>query len=326
MSKKVYSWGHERRFNAYSNYFKKIFGERVQKVSIDAGFTCPNRDGFIAKGGCTYCNNNAFNPSYCKPEKTVSEQIKQGIEFHNVRYRKVTKYLAYFQAYSNTYTSPEVLKKVYREALEFPGVVGLVIGTRPDCVDDEKLDYLSKLAKKYYVIIEYGVESVYNSTLQRVNRGHTYEQSVEAIEKTARKGIRAGAHFIFGLPGESRKQMLDEAGIISCLPLDNVKFHQLQIVKDTAMFLEYKEHPERFEIFSWEEYLEFIVSFIERLNPAFVVERITGEAPPRYLTGPRWNMKRTDQILNLFEQKLEEMDTFQGRRRGEEAKGRGGDS
>ncbi len=314
MSKKVYNWGHERRFNTYPDYFRKIFGERVQKVSIDAGFTCPNRDGLIAKGGCTYCNNNAFNPSYCKSENTVSEQIKHGIEFHKVRYRKATKYLAYFQAYSNTYAPLEVLKKIYREALEFPGMVGLVIGTRPDCVDDEKLDYLSKLAEKYYVIIEYGVESVYNSTLQRVNRGHTYEQSVEAIERTARKGIRVGAHFIFGLPGESRKQMLDEAGIISGLPLNNVKFHQLQIVKDTAISLEYKEHPERFELFTLEEYLDFIVSFIERLNPEFVVERITGEAPPGYLTGPRWNMKRTDQILNFFEQKLEKMDTWQGRR------------
>lgn len=314
MSKKVYSWGDERRFNAYSNYFKKIFGERVQKVSIDAGFTCPNRDGLIATGGCTYCNNNAFNPSYCSPEKPVGHQIRQGIEFHKVRYRRATKYLAYFQAYSNTYAPLADLKKIYREALKFPEVVGLVIGTRPDCVDDEKLDYFSELAENHYIIIEYGIESCYNSTLERINRGHTYEQSVEAIEKTARKGIHVGAHLIFGLPGESRKQMLDEADIISGLPLDNVKFHQLQIIKDTAMSGEYREHPERFNLFTWKEYIEFIVNFVERLNPAFVVERITGEAPPGLLASPRWNLKRTDQILKFFEQKLEEMDIWQGRR------------
>ncbi|MCH7657534.1 MAG: TIGR01212 family radical SAM protein [Bacteroidetes bacterium] len=314
MSKKVYSWGDERRFNAYSNYFKKIFGERVQKVSIDAGFTCPNRDGLIATGGCTYCNNNAFNPSYCSPEKPVGHQIRQGIEFHKVRYRRATKYLAYFQAYSNTYAPLADLKKIYREALKFPEVVGLVIGTRPDCVDDEKLDYFSELAENHYIIIEYGIESCYNSTLERINRGHTYEQSVEAIEKTARKGIHVGAHLIFGLPGESRKQMLDEADIISGLPLDNIKFHQLQIIKDTAMSGEYREHPERFNLFTWKEYIEFIVNFVERLNPAFVVERITGEAPPGLLAGPQWNLKRTDQILKFFEQKLEEMDIWQGRR------------
>ncbi len=311
---RIYRWGYSRRFNAYANYFKEVFGERVQKVSIDAGFTCPNRDGTAGWGGCTFCNNDAFNPSYCTAEKSVRQQLEEGIKFHKTRYRRSSKYLAYFQAYSNTYASLDKLIEKYDEALNFPNVIGLVIGTRPDCIDKEKLDYFRKLAEKVYLIIEYGIESCYNKTLKRINRGHTFEQSVYAVKETAKRGIRTGAHLIFGLPGETRKEMLDEAGIISRLPLDNVKFHQLQIIKRTAMEREYKRAPGNFDLFSWEEYLEFLIKFLERLNPEFVVERFTGEAPPRFLAGPRWGLKRTDQILNLIEERLDEKDTWQGKR------------
>jgi len=314
MSSKIYSWGHERRFNAYSNYFKKEFGERVQKVSIDAGFTCPNRDGTLGYGGCSYCNNEAFNPSYCKASKPVAQQIKEGMDFHKKRYRRAKKYLAYFQAYSNTYSTLDNLKKIHDEALSIPGVIGLVIGTRPDCVDQEKLDYLSELSEKAFLLIEYGVESCYNKTLERVNRKHTFEQSEEAIIETANRNIKVGAHIIFGLPGETRKQMLDEAGILSRLPLHNVKFRQLQIIKGTEMAREYFEKPEIFNLFSWDEYLDFFIGFLERLNPEFVVERFTGEAPPELIVGPRWFMKRTDQILTLFEERLEELDSWQGKK------------
>ena len=313
MKEQVYVWGNARRLNTYSNYFKREFGERVQKVSIDAGFTCPNRDGTLATGGCTYCNNRAFNPSYCTPEKTVTQQILEGIAFHKKRYRRANKYLAYFQAYSNTYDSLEKLQELYNEALSVPGVAGLVIGTRPDCVDEEKLDYFSELAKKTFLTIEYGIESCYNKTLEKINRRHSFEQSVEAIEATSGRGIRTGGHLIFGLPGESREEMLNEAAILSHLSLQNVKFHQLQIIKETRMAAQYREDPGSFNFFTWEEYLDFMVSFLERLNPAFVVERITGEAPPRFLAGPRWGLKRTDQILNLFEEKLEEKNSWQGK-------------
>ncbi|MFP4019832.1 MAG: TIGR01212 family radical SAM protein, partial [Bacteroidales bacterium] len=206
-----YQWGDNRRFNTYSNYFKKIFGERVQKVTIDAGFTCPNRDGTKGWGGCTYCNNKAFNPSYCNPEKSVRQQIEEGIEFHRKRYRRADKYLAYFQAYSNTYASVEKLQEIYNQALEFPQIKGLVIGTRPDCIDDEKLNYFASLSRKYYIMIEYGIETVYNPTLERINRGHSVEDSILAIEKTAARGIKTGAHIIFGLPGEMKEDMLKEA-------------------------------------------------------------------------------------------------------------------
>jgi uncharacterized protein len=310
----IYPWGNERRFNAYSNYFRNLYGARVQKVSIDAGFSCPNRDGTKGLGGCTYCNNDAFNPSYCLPEKSVSQQIKEGIGFHKWRYNEAVSYLAYFQAYSNTYAPLDTLRKLYEEALSCEGVVGLIIGTRPDCIDEEKLAYLKELSQKCYLAIEYGIESCYNKTLLRINRGHSYEDAVWAIERTASLGINTGAHFIFGLPGETRTEMLNEAGIISKLPLKTIKFHQLQIIKGTTMEKEFIIHPEDFELFKWEEYLDFFISFLERLNPSFVVERFTGEAPPRFLTGEGWGKKRTDQIVNLIEKRLEELDTWQGRK------------
>ena len=308
-----YPWGHERRFNAYSNYFRNIYGARVQKVSIDAGFTCPNRDGAKGFGGCTYCNNDAFNPSYCKSVKSVSEQIGEGIKFHKWRYNEAVSYLAYFQAYSNTYAPLEKLKILYEEALNYPGVVGLIIGTRPDCIDDEKLEYIKELSERYYIAIEYGIESCHNKTLLRINRGHSFEDAVFTLEKTAALGINAGAHFIFGLPGETRDEMLNQVDIISRLPVKTLKFHQLQIIKGTPMEIEFKNNPGDFELFTWEEYLNFFISFLERLNPAIVVERFTGEAPPRFLTGEGWGKKRTDQIVNLIEKRLEELNTWQGR-------------
>jgi len=308
-----YPWGHDRRFNAYSNYFRNIYGARVQKVSIDAGFTCPNRDGTKGSGGCTYCNNDAFNPSYCNPSKSITQQIEEGINFHKWRYREAVSYLAYFQAYSNTYAPVDKLKKLYEEALDYPGVVGVIIGTRPDCIDEDKLDYLKELSLKCYLAIEYGIESCYNKTLARINRGHTFEDALKAVEKTAALGINTGAHFIFGLPGETREEMLSQAAIISALPLKTVKFHQLQIIKGTTMESEFINNPLDFELFTWDEYLEFFISFLEKLNPAFVVERFTGEAPPRFLTGEGWGKKRTDQLVNLIEKRLKELDTWQGR-------------
>ncbi|MDB4303811.1 TIGR01212 family radical SAM protein [Desulfosarcina sp.] len=313
MTDSKFVWGHNRRFNSYTEYFKKYFGERVQKVTVDAGFTCPNRDGLLARGGCTYCDNDAFNPSYCQPQKSVAQQIEEGIEFHKVRYRRAKKYLAYFQAFSNTYAPLEELKKTYDQALKIPGVTGLVIGTRPDCIDDEKLEYFSKLSEQYYIIIEYGIESCYNKTLEFINRGHTFEQSAEAIIKTARYGIKTGAHIIFGLPGESREEMMNEAKILSELPINNIKFHQLQIIKNTVMAKQYSNNPEIFNLFGLEEYIDFIIRFIEQLNPEFIIERFTGEVPPRFLAGPNWGLIRNDQVNIMIENKLAQLNTWQGK-------------
>ncbi len=309
----MYSWGHTRRFNAYANYFRKEFGERVQKLSIDAGFTCPNRDGTKGRGGCTYCDNEAFNPSYCKPEKSITQQIREGIEFHKVRYRRASHFLAYFQAFSNTYAPLDELKRIYEEALNIKGVAGLVIGTRPDCIDEEKLAYFRKLSQSKYVILEYGIESCHDRTLRRINRGHTFEDSVEAIRNTARRGIKVGAHIIFGLPGETVEDMLKEAEILSALPIDNIKFHQLQILKNTLMAKEFETYPDEFVAFTLAEYIEFIIDFTEKLNPEIVIERFAGEVPPRYLASSGWGLVRNDQILNKIEKRMEERDTWQGK-------------
>lgn len=313
MYKQHFYWNHNRRYNSYSEYFKNQFGTRVQKVTLDAGFTCPNRDGTKGTGGCTYCNNDAFNPSYCQPHKSITQQISEGIEFHQKRYRRAKNFLAYFQAYSNTYDSLQSIKSRYDEALQFPGVTGLVIGTRPDCIDEEKLEYFARLAEKHYVIVEYGIESCFNRTLEKINRGHTYEETAEAIIRTAKYGIHTGAHLIFGLPGESREEMLSEAKIVSKLPLDTIKFHQLQIIKDTVMEKQYQKNPEIFSLFSLEEYIDFIIRFIEKLNPKFVIERFTGEAPPRFQAGSVWGGLRSDEVQIMIEKEMETRDTWQGK-------------
>lgn len=309
-----YLWGTDRRFNSYADYFRKHFGERVQKLTIDAGFSCPNRDGTVSTGGCAYCNNKAFNPSYCNPQKSISQQIEEGIEFHAVRYRNASHYLAYFQAYSNTFAPLDTLKRIYGEALSMPQVMGLVIGTRPDCIDEEKLAYFSELAKKYYVIIEYGIESCYNRTLTSINRGHTYETAVQAITQTARYGIKTGAHLIFGLPGETREDMLAEIDEINQLPLDTIKFHQLQITVDTPFAEKYKQDPSYFQFFELEEYLDFMVQVFESLNPNFVVERFANEVPPWFLAGPGWGLIRNFELWRKLEQKLADLDTWQGKK------------
>jgi radical SAM protein (TIGR01212 family) len=302
-----------KRYNSYNEYFKRTFGGRVQKLSVHGGFTCPNRDGTLSTGGCTFCDNDAFHPSYCKPEKTITRQLQEGQQFHAWRYRRAVNYLAYFQSYSNTYASISHLTSLYEEALSVPGIIGLVIGTRPDCMDDEKLEYLAGLSKQYYIMIEYGIESCYDHTLSLINRGHDTETSFRAVRETAALGIRTGAHFIFGLPGETIPMMMEMAGIISSLPLDTVKFHQLQIVKGTVMEHQFAEFPEIFHQFSLDGYIDFITAFLERLTPKIVIERFAGEVPPRFLNSNPWQMIRYDSLARMIETNLTEKETWQGR-------------
>ena len=308
-----YGFPDGKRYNSFVGYFKRKYGERLQKIVLDAGFTCPNRDGKVGRGGCTYCDNAAFHPSYSTAGKSLHQQIDEGIGFHKVRYRTTEHYLAYFQSFSNTYAPLERLKALYEEALSHPDVVGIVIGTRPDCVDEEKLDYIAELAKKHVVIVEYGIESCYDRTLGRINRGHDFETARRAVEMTAQRGIDVGAHFILGLPGETKQMMLDSCALINALPIRSVKFHQLQIVKGTRMEKEYAECPEDFERFSLDEYLDFFTDMLERLRPDLFIERFVGEVPPRFVNETPWGLIRNVELLRLLEKRLEERDTWQGR-------------
>lgn len=308
-----YGFPEGKRYNSFVGYFKRKYGERLQKIVLDAGFTCPNRDGKVGRGGCTYCDNAAFHPSYSTAGKSLHQQMDEGIEFHKVRYRTTEHYLAYFQAYSNTYAPLERLKELYEEALSHPQVVGIVIGTRPDCVDEEKLDYLGQLAKNHVVIVEYGIESCYDETLLRINRGHDFETARRAVEMTAERGIDVGVHFILGLPGETREMMLEASDKINDLPIRSVKFHQLQIVKGTQMEKEYAERPQDFERFSLEEYLDFFVDMLERLRPDLSIERFVGEVPPRFVNETPWGLIRNVELIRLLDQRLSARNTWQGR-------------
>lgn len=317
----IYPWGDQRPYNSYSRYFKQLFGGRVQKLSIDAGFSCPNRDGTLNRGGCTFCNNDAFNPSYCMPQKSITQQLNEGIEFHEWRYSKNMGYLAYFQAYSNTYAPLEVLKSRYEEALAHPQVVGLVIGTRPDCVDDAKLDYIASLAKKCYVAVEYGIESCYNETLALVHRGHTMECTMEAIRKTSERGIHCGGHLILGLPGETQQMLVQQCEVLNALPLDTIKLHQLQILNGSLMAVDYAEHPEQYSSFKLEEYISLVSDIVERLRPNMVIERFAGEVPPRCQAAPERSWRRPDgrlirneEIPTLVERELKRRGSWQGRK------------
>ena len=321
-----------KRYNSFVGYFKRKYGERLQKIVLDAGFTCPNRDGKVGRGGCTYCDNAAFHPSYSTSGKILHQQLDEGIEFHKVRYRTTEHYLAYFQSFSNTYAPLEKLRELYEEALSHPDVVGIVIGTRPDCVDEEKLDYLADLNQGRVlkdwtrtlsgvgrrtapiVIVEYGIESCYDSTLERINRGHDFETACKAVRMTAERGIDVGAHFILGLPGETRQMMLDACSLINDLPLRSVKFHQLQIVKGTQMEKEYAQVPQDFERFSLDEYLDFFVEMLERLRPDLFIERFVGEVPPRFVNETPWGLIRNVELLRLLETRLQERETWQGRK------------
>jgi len=309
----IYPWGDNRRYHSYKHFLQQRFGGRIQKVTINAGFSCPNRDGTVGYNGCTYCLNDAFNPSYCLPEKSVAQQLEEGILFHRNRYRRSDGYLAYFQAFSNTHAPLAKLMEIYRPALENSLIKGIVIGTRPDCMDNEKLDYFADLNKKMLVSIEYGVETTLNQTLRKINRGHSFEKAVEMIQKTHNVGVHTGAHFIFGLPCENENIWFQEIEKINRLPIQSIKFHQLQIIKWTKMEQEFKEQPNDFRIFTMDSYIDFICRYIELLNPAFIIERFAGEVPPRFLFINTWGTIRYDVVLQKIEKELEKRDTYQGK-------------
>lgn len=296
-------------YNDYGAWMRRLFPFRVQKISIDAGFSCPNRDGHISHGGCTFCDNRTFNPSYCQPSKSITEQITEGKEFFRHKYPDM-KYLAYFQAFSNTYATLDTLQRRYEEALSAEDVVGIVIGTRPDCVSDEILNYLESLNQQTFMIVEYGIESVSDDTLRRVNRGHNFECSRRAIIETHNRGILTGAHIILGLPGESAEDNVRQADIISALPIDILKLHQLQIIRGTQLAAEYEHQP--FNLYTADEYIDLCRRYIERLRPDMVLERFVSQSPKELLVAPKWGLKNYE-FANSFVNYMKRMDSWQGK-------------
>ncbi|KJR42360.1 radical SAM protein, family [Candidatus Magnetoovum chiemensis] len=301
----------EGYYNAFGPYVRKVMGFTTYKVNVDAGFTCPNRDGTVALGGCIYCNNDSFRPSSCKPSLSVSSQVENGIAYLTKRY-KAKKFIAYFQPYTNTYAPVEELERLYLEALSsHQDVIGIAVGTRPDAVDDDKINMLSRLAKRYFVLIEYGLQSIYDKSLEFINRGHDYACFLNALDMTVNKGIFVGAHLIMGFPTETKTEMLAMADEVSTLPLDFLKIHQLQIISGTVLADIYDR--ERFYVFGYDEYLDFLVEFIEKLNPNIALQRLFATAPDDILIAPIWNKSR-QMITRDIEKRFKDRNTHQGRK------------
>ena len=299
-------------YNEFSLYLKRYFPYKVQKISLNAGFTCPNRDGSKGYGGCTYCNNQTFNPDYCRTEKSIARQLEEGKLFFAHKYPEM-KYLAYFQAYTNTYDELDALRRKYEEALSVDGVVGLVISTRPDCMPDDLLYYLEALHRHTFVLVEYGIESTDDCTLRRINRGHDFRASADAVRRTAACGIPVGGHVILGLPGETHDGIVEQAGILSALPLTTLKLHQLQLIRGTRMAREYEQHPDDFHLFDLEEYIDLVIDYVEHLRPDIVLERFLSQSPKQLLIAPDWGLKNYE-FNHRLQKRMKELGAYQGKK------------
>lgn len=299
------------RYNDFAGFLAREFPFKVQKISVNAGFTCPNRDGTKGFGGCTYCNNQTFNPAYCRDDRSVTMQLEEGKRFFARKYPQM-KYLAYFQAYTNTYGELELLKRMYEEALAVEGVVGLVIGTRPDCMPDSLLDYLEEVNRRTFLLVEYGIESADDRTLERINRGHSFACTEDAVRRTAARGIRTGGHVILGLPGESREDLIKQAERLSELPLTTLKMHQLQLIRGTRMAHEYALHPEEFHLFSADEYIDLVIDYVEHLRPDLILERFVSQSPRELLIAPDWGLKNHE-FTDRVKKRMKERDAWQGK-------------
>lgn len=299
------------RYNDFAGFLAGEFPFKVQKISVNAGFTCPNRDGTKGFGGCTYCNNQTFNPAYCRNDRSVTLQLEEGKRFFARKYPQM-KYLAYFQAYTNTYGELELLKRMYEEALAVEGVVGLVIGTRPDCMPDSLLDYLEEVNRRTFLLVEYGIESADDRTLERINRGHSFACTEDAVRRTAARGIRTGGHVILGLPGESREELMKQAERLSELPLTTLKMHQLQLIRGTRMAHEYALHPEEFHLYSADEYIDLVIDYVEHLRPDLILERFVSQSPKELLIAPDWGLKNHE-FTDRVKKRMKERDAWQGK-------------
>lgn len=294
-------------YNDYGSIMRHKFGGRIQKLALDAGFSCPNRDGSIAYGGCTFCLGEAFSPSYCRGSNELINQIDSALRFHNARGRKAEYYLAYLQAGTNTHATTTQLSNIYNEIISHPSISGIIIGTRPDCINSEILQLLHDISKTKYIAVEYGIESVYNTTLQHINRGHDFATAARAIAQTKALGIDVGAHFIVGLPNESREDIIAGVKQINSINIDFIKFHQLQIYRSTAIEREWREHPERFLFshnFGIEQYTALIIDIIRRLNPHIAIERIVSQAPHHLIAYSPLGGMRPNEVRDMVVEQM----------------------
>ena len=302
-------------YNDYGSAMRRKLGTRVQKLAIDAGFSCPNRDGSVGYGGCTFCLGEAFSPSYCREATTITEQIERALRFHAARDRRADSYLAYFQSNTNTYADTEHLAKLYYEALSHPSISGIIIGTRPDCITSDTLQLLADISKRNYVAVEYGIESVYDTTLSHVNRGHNFAQAIDAVTRTKAAGIDVGAHFILGLPNETKHDILNSIHSINALCIDFIKFHQLQIYHSAVIDEEWREHPERFlfsQNFGTEEYITLLIEIIRRLDPHIAIERLASQAPRHLIAHSPLSGIRPHDLRNMVTERMLHHDYRQG--------------
>jgi radical SAM protein (TIGR01212 family) len=302
-----------RRYNAWNDAVKLRYGGRFQKVSVDAGFTCPNRDGLVGTGGCTFCNNASFTPGYLNRRQSITEQIDAGLVFLRKRYPGTQHHLAYFQSYTNTYGEFERLRACYQEALAHPDIGGLAISTRPDCLPDEVLDYLAELAQSHTIELEIGVESCNDEALQRINRGHDFACSVDAIQRAAARGLEVTAHIMLGLPGESHNNMLEGASLLSALPIKALKLHQLQLVRGTLLAREWQRDPSVVTLLDEQACISLIADYIERLSPQILLQRVGSEVPPSQKLAPHWNL-RLSELAPMISTELQRRDSWQGAR------------
>lgn len=299
-------------WNDYSSYIKRTFGERVQKISVNAGFTCPNRDSTKGLEGCIYCINESFSPFYCNDKHTIEEQLIKGIEFFGKKY-KSQKYLAYFQSYTNTYSSVSVLEDIFTRALQVNNIIGLVIATRPDCINDDILALLKRISESNFVSLEFGAESTNNHTLKIINRGHSWEDTLNAVEIAHQYGIKTCLHMIIGLPGEKEQDFYEHANKINRLPINSIKIHQMQVLKGTKLEELYYKNPEIFLLSDIDKYAEIIVNFCELLNPEIIIERFTSESPKELLIAPNWQGKKNFEVSHIIAKKFMEKESFQGK-------------
>ncbi len=313
----TYSWGDGTPFHTYHRYLQNTLGYQVRKIPVDAGFTCPNRDGTVGTGGCTFCLNEAFTPHYCNSRHSITQQIHDGVAFHAQRRRPIDKFFVYFQAFSNTHAPTARLRECYNEALAIPHVQGLIIATRPDCLTDEVLDYLEKLQENVYLCVEIGIESLHDETLRRINRGHDTASTLRALDMLANRHIPVCGHLIFGLPGETPELWLQDTAILNRLPIATLKLHQLQILSHTPIEQEWVVKPEDFHTFTAEGYITFLTDYIERLSPTIAIERLANEVPTRYLASPSWHGIRHQEIVQAVIRSLEARHSWQGKKKAE---------